>query len=139
MFSGVSGSQTQQNVAGHRHCILVASSNPYPLPTPVYRPQVQNLEQGENIEVQTQSRLSDAETVAKSFGQVRMESGYLFVYQGWLMFAADHQSADPYFSMQCSVSLSVICPKQLPKLKSIYNAVNMTPSVDPSICYNILF
>ncbi|KAI8539198.1 hypothetical protein RHMOL_Rhmol09G0162600 [Rhododendron molle] len=69
MFSGVSGSQTQQNVAGHRHCILVAASNPYPLPTPVYRPQVQNLEQGENIEAQTQSRLSDAETVAKSFGQ----------------------------------------------------------------------
>lgn len=55
------------------------------------------------------------------------------------MFAADHQSADPYFSMQCSVSLSVICPKQLPKLRSIYNAVNMTHSVDPCICYNIMF
>lgn len=72
MFSGGSGSQTQQNVPGHRHCILIASSNPHPLPTPVYRPQVQNLEQGENNEAQTQSRLSDAETVAKSFGQVCM-------------------------------------------------------------------
>lgn len=30
------------------------------------------------------------------------------------------------FSMQCSVSLSVICPKQLPKLRAIYNAVMMT-------------
>ncbi|XP_058182821.1 mediator of RNA polymerase II transcription subunit 25 isoform X2 [Rhododendron vialii] len=103
MFSGVCGSQTQQNVAGHRHCILVASSNPYPLPTPVYRPQVQNLEQGENIEAQTQSRLSDAETVAKSFGQ-------------------------------SSVSLSVICPKQLPKLKSIYNAGKRNPrAADPPV------
>lgn len=103
MFSGVSGSRTQQNVAGQRHCILVASSNPYPLPTPVYRPQVQNLEQGENIEAQTQSRLSDAETVAKSFGQ-------------------------------CSVSLSVICPKQLPKLKSIYNAGKRNPhAADPPV------
>lgn len=31
--------------------------------------------------------------------------------------------AFPSLSLQCSVSLSVICPKQLPKLKSIYNAV----------------
>ncbi|PSR91194.1 Mediator of RNA polymerase II transcription subunit like [Actinidia chinensis var. chinensis] len=103
MFSGVSGSQTQQNVAGQRHCILVAASNPYPLPTPVYRPPLQNLEQGENIEVQTQSRLSDAETVAKSFGQ-------------------------------CSVSLSVICPKQLPKLRAIYNAGKRNPrAADPPV------
>ena len=64
------GNQTQQNVDGQRHCILVAASNPYPLPTPVYRPQIQNLEQTENIEAQIESRLSDAETVAKSFAQV---------------------------------------------------------------------
>ena len=31
--------------------------------------------------------------------------------------------AFPSLSLQCGVSLSVICPKQLPKLKSIYNAV----------------
>lgn len=71
MFSMVpNGNQNQQNVDGQRHCILVAASNPYPLPTPVYRPQMQNLEQSENIEAQTESRLSDAETVAKSFAQV---------------------------------------------------------------------
>ncbi|KAF5745288.1 PHYTOCHROME AND FLOWERING TIME 1 family protein [Tripterygium wilfordii] len=74
-----------------RHCILVAASNPYPLPTPVYRPQLQNLERGENIEAETENHLSDAETLAKSFAQ-------------------------------CSVSLSIICPKQLPKLRAIYNA-----------------
>ncbi|KAL7001213.1 Mediator of RNA polymerase II transcription subunit 25 [Sarracenia purpurea var. burkii] len=103
MFSGVSGSQTQQNVDGHRHCILVAASNPYPLPTPVYRPKLQNLEQGESIEAQTESRLSDAETVAKSFAQ-------------------------------CSVSLSVICPKQLQKLKAIYNAGKRNPrAADPPV------
>ncbi|KAF5940219.1 hypothetical protein HYC85_021386 [Camellia sinensis] len=69
MLSPPSGSQAQQNVDGQRHCILIAASNPYPLPTPVYRPKLQNLEQGENMEAQTESRLSDAEMVAKSFGQ----------------------------------------------------------------------
>ncbi|XVE91389.1 hypothetical protein REPUB_Repub01dG0005500 [Reevesia pubescens] len=97
------GNQTQQNVDGQRHCILVAASNPYPLPTPVYRPQIQNLEQSENIEAQTESRLSDAETVAKSFAQ-------------------------------CSVSLSVICPKQLSKLKAIYSAGKRNPrAADPPV------
>ncbi|XP_057996178.1 mediator of RNA polymerase II transcription subunit 25 [Hevea brasiliensis] len=85
------GSQSQQNIDGQRHCVLIAASNPYPLPTPVYRPQIQNLEQSENIDQQTESRLSDSETVAKSFPQ-------------------------------CSVSLSVICPKQLSKIRAIYNA-----------------
>ncbi|CAK7326531.1 unnamed protein product [Dovyalis caffra] len=85
------GSQTQPNIDGQRNCILISASNPHPLPTPVYRPQIQNLEQAENIDTQNESRLSDAETVAKSFPQ-------------------------------CLVSLSVICPKQLPKLRSIYNA-----------------
>ncbi|KAF8389791.1 hypothetical protein HHK36_024310 [Tetracentron sinense] len=100
MFSlAPNGSQTQQNVDGQRHCILVAASNPYPLPTPVYRPQIQNLEQSENIEVQTENRLSDAETVAKSFAQ-------------------------------CLVSLSVISPKQLPKLRGKRNARAADPSVD---------
>ncbi|KAJ9140693.1 hypothetical protein P3X46_031309 [Hevea brasiliensis] len=85
------GSQPQQNIDGQRHCVLIAASNPYPLPTPVYRPQMQNLEQSQYIDPQTESCLSDAETVAKSFPQ-------------------------------CSVSLSVICPKQLPKIRAIYNA-----------------
>ncbi|KAK7821136.1 mediator of rna polymerase ii transcription subunit 25 [Quercus suber] len=59
-------------------------------------PQIQHLEKGENIEEQTESRSSDAETVAKSFAQ-------------------------------CSVSLSVICPKQLPKLRTIFNAARHNP------------
>ncbi|KAK6134087.1 hypothetical protein DH2020_032184 [Rehmannia glutinosa] len=68
MFSSPSGNQNQ-NVDGQRHCILVAASNPYPLPTPVYRPQPQNIEQSENIETQPDNRLSDAEALAKSFAQ----------------------------------------------------------------------
>ncbi|KAA3488324.1 mediator of RNA polymerase II transcription subunit 25-like isoform X2 [Gossypium australe] len=97
------GNQTPQNVDGQRHCILVAASNPYPLPTPVYRPQIQNLEQVEHSEAQTESRLSDAETVARSFAQ-------------------------------CSVSLSVICPKQLAKLKAIYSAGKRNPrAADPPV------
>ncbi|XP_054795673.1 mediator of RNA polymerase II transcription subunit 25-like isoform X1 [Prosopis cineraria] len=85
------GRQSQQNVDLQKHCILVAASNPYPLPTPVYVPRLQNLDQGETIESNTGNRLHDAEAVAKAFPQ-------------------------------CSVSLSVICPKQLPKVKVIYNA-----------------
>ncbi|KAL3510850.1 hypothetical protein ACH5RR_030251 [Cinchona calisaya] len=96
MFSSNYGNQTQQNLDGQRHCILVAASNPNPLPTPVYRPQPQNVEQSENTEIQTDGRLSDAETVAKSFAQ-------------------------------CSISLSVICPKQLPKVRAIYNAAKKNP------------
>ena len=65
MFSIMSnGGETQQNVDGQNHCILIAASNPYPLPTPVNRPRIQNLEQNENIDPQTESCLSDAETVA---------------------------------------------------------------------------
>jgi mediator of RNA polymerase II transcription subunit 25 len=70
------GSQTQSNIDEQRNCILIAASNPHPLPTPVYRPQIQNLEQTENIDAQNESRLSDAETVAKSFPQVLILFSY---------------------------------------------------------------
>ncbi|XP_065880357.1 mediator of RNA polymerase II transcription subunit 25 isoform X2 [Euphorbia lathyris] len=97
------GSQGQQNIDGQRHCVLIAASNPYPLPTPVYRPQIHNLEQSENVDSQTESRLSDAETVVQSFPL-------------------------------CSISLSVICPKQLPKLRAIYNAGKRnTRAADPAV------
>ncbi|PRQ40409.1 putative von Willebrand factor, type A [Rosa chinensis] len=104
MFTNIqNGSQNQQNVDFQKHCILVAASNPHPLPTPVYRPQIQNVEKSENIDAQTESRLYDAEAVAKSFAQ-------------------------------CLVSLSVICPKQLPKLRAIYNAGKRNPrAADPPI------
>ncbi|PIN17547.1 hypothetical protein CDL12_09792 [Handroanthus impetiginosus] len=90
MFSSPNGNQSQ-NVEGQRHCILVAASNPYPLPTPVYRPQPQNAEKSDGIEALPDTRLFDAEAIAQSFAQ-------------------------------CAISLSVICPKQLPKLRGIYNA-----------------
>ncbi|KAF5179454.1 Mediator of rna polymerase ii transcription subunit [Thalictrum thalictroides] len=97
------GSATQ-SVDGHnKHCILVAASNPYPLPTPVYRPKIPKMEQGEDIEQSSESCLADAETVAKSFAK-------------------------------CSLSLSVISPKQLPKLRAIYNAGKRNPrAADPSV------
>nr|KAJ0207549.1 hypothetical protein LSAT_V11C500249680 [Lactuca sativa] len=85
------------------HCILVAASNPYPLPTVVYQLPMQKIEPTDNNEAQSESCLSDAETIAKAFSQ-------------------------------CSVSLSVICPKQLPKLKVVYNARKRIPSAaDPTI------
>nr|XP_011464020.1 PREDICTED: mediator of RNA polymerase II transcription subunit 25-like isoform X1 [Fragaria vesca subsp. vesca] len=97
------GSQNQQNVDFQKHCILVAASDPCPLPTPGYRPQMQNMEQSEISDAQTESCLYDAEAVAKSFAQ-------------------------------CFVSLSIICPKQLPKLRAIYNAGKRNPrAADPPI------
>ncbi|XP_062111181.1 mediator of RNA polymerase II transcription subunit 25 isoform X2 [Humulus lupulus] len=101
--SAQNGNQNQQNVDCQRHCILIAASNPHPLSTPVFRPQIQSLEQSENIDAQTESRLSDAETIAKSFSQ-------------------------------CLISLSVISPKQLPKLRAIYNAGKRNPRAnDPPV------
>ncbi|XP_024029332.1 mediator of RNA polymerase II transcription subunit 25-like, partial [Morus notabilis] len=104
MFPSVqNGNQSQPNMDYQRHCILISASNPHPLSTPVFRPQVQNLEQSENIDGQTENRLSDAETIAKSFAQ-------------------------------CLVSLSVVSPKQLPKLRAIYNAGKRNPRAnDPPI------
>ncbi|KAK9051117.1 hypothetical protein SSX86_027743 [Deinandra increscens subsp. villosa] len=103
MFPYANASQNQHNLGVQRHCILVAASNPYPLPTPVYRPPIQKIEPSDNSEAQSESRLSDAESIAKAFSQ-------------------------------CSISLSVICPKQLPKLKAIYNAAKRNPSSpDPTI------
>ncbi|PWA44492.1 phytochrome and flowering time regulatory protein (PFT1) [Artemisia annua] len=103
MMFPVNAAQNQHNIGVQRHCILVAASNPYPLPTPVYRPPIQKTEPTDNTEAQSESRLSDAETIAKTFPQ-------------------------------CPVSLSVICPKQLPKLKAIYNAGKRNPSAgEPTI------
>ncbi|CAK8537327.1 unnamed protein product [Lathyrus sativus] len=86
-----SGDSNQQNVDMHMHCILVAASNPYPLQTPVYVPQLQSVEQSESIDSDPGNQLYDAEAVAKAFPQF-------------------------------AISLSIICPKQLPKVKAIYNA-----------------
>ncbi|KAK9725101.1 hypothetical protein RND81_05G122700 [Saponaria officinalis] len=98
------GYQAQQNVDGKRHCVLVSTSNPYPLPTLVYRPKIENPEQEENDESQTNNYIYDAETVAEWFGQ-------------------------------CSVSLSVISPRQLPKLRAIYNAAKCSQKTSEPTVY----
>jgi mediator of RNA polymerase II transcription subunit 25 len=54
----------------HMHCILVAASNPYPLQTPVYVPQLPSLEQSESVDSDPGNQLYDAEAVAKVFPQV---------------------------------------------------------------------
>ncbi|KAL9240644.1 hypothetical protein vseg_014840 [Gypsophila vaccaria] len=97
------GYQAAQNVDGTRHCVLVSASNPYPLPTPVYKPKIEELELDENGEAQMNLFAYDAETVAKWFGQ-------------------------------CSVSLSVISPRQLPKLRAIYNAAKRSQTTsEPAV------
>ncbi|XP_068648796.1 mediator of RNA polymerase II transcription subunit 25-like [Aristolochia californica] len=94
---------SQQSTDAQKHCILVAASNPFTLPTPACLPPAQNLEQKESPDVQRESSLSDAETVAKSFAQ--------------------------FF-----VSLSIISPKQIPKLRAIYTAGKRNPrATDPAI------
>ncbi|XP_072993377.1 mediator of RNA polymerase II transcription subunit 25 isoform X3 [Typha latifolia] len=104
MFQGSpSVNQSHQNHEVQKHCVLVAASNPHPMPTPVYRPPVPGLDHNENAEALMETCLADAETVAKSFSQ-------------------------------CSVSLSVISPKQLPKLRAVYNAGKRNPrTADPSV------
>lgn len=74
------GSQTQPSVDGQKHCILVAASNPYSLPTPVSRSSVKKMEQSDSVEVQSESRLYDAEAVAKSFSQVGKIIVYFFCF-----------------------------------------------------------
>lgn len=54
----------------HKHSILVAASNPYPLSTLVSKPRIWNAENHEKYEVLIEMCLSDAEMVAKSFSQV---------------------------------------------------------------------
>lgn len=73
-------SQNRKNVDFQRHCILVAASNPYPLPTPVCQPQIQNLERSENTEAQTESYLSDVETLAKLFPRVCLYVYIVFAF-----------------------------------------------------------
>ncbi|GLT91765.1 hypothetical protein SLE2022_096380 [Rubroshorea leprosula] len=99
-------SQNKKYVDFRRHCILVAASNPHPLPTTICRPQIQNLEPSENTEARTESYLSDVETVAKLFPR-------------------------------CSVSLSVICPKQLPKLRDIYNGGKQSSQAPDPPTYSV--
>ncbi|KAI5082202.1 hypothetical protein GOP47_0001945 [Adiantum capillus-veneris] len=81
-----------------KHCILVAASNPHRLPTPIPRPPVQGLPQPS-----TSSDPSAAE-------------------HWWL---ADADTVAKAFS-QCSVSLSIISPRQLLSLRSIFNMAKRT-------------
>ncbi|KAF3781629.1 Mediator of RNA polymerase II transcription subunit 25 [Nymphaea thermarum] len=98
MFHSANLNQLPQAVEIQKHCILIAASNPHPLPTPVSLPTTQELEQKENSEVKAEGRLCDAEAVAKAF-------------------------------VQCHASLSVVSPKQLPKLKAIYNVAKRSSRV----------
>jgi mediator of RNA polymerase II transcription subunit 25 len=61
--------ESSQVVTGEvsKHCVLACASNPYVLPTPVYRPSVEKNENGEPMQP---SFLADAEAVAKCFSQV---------------------------------------------------------------------
>lgn len=77
-------------VPQQKHCLLIAASNPYRLPTPVIRPPILLLPNGQPELQSEQWWLADAEAVAKAFPP-------------------------------CQVSLSVIAPRQLPLLRSIYN------------------
>eukprot|EP00250_Pteridium_aquilinum_P010787 c19625_g2_i3 orf=3-2057(-) len=91
-------SSVPQVTERQKHCILVAASNPHRLPTPISRPpvQVQGLQQA--------SANSDPSAAE----------------HWWL---ADADTVAKAFS-QCSVSLSVISPRDLNLLKTIFNTAN---------------
>ncbi|OAE32534.1 hypothetical protein AXG93_3242s1570 [Marchantia polymorpha subsp. ruderalis] len=97
-----------------RHCLLIATSNPHRLPTPVPSPPVpmfSQQSQGNNADTQLEQwYLADADTVSQAYAP-------------------------------CSVSLSVIAPRQLPLLRNLYSqakrlsrgseGVNEPPKVSP--------
>lgn len=68
---------SRQTPDAQKHCILVAASNPHPLPTPVFAIPASSLEHTETVEVKGEICLADADTVAKSIGQV-IYKFYLF-------------------------------------------------------------
>ncbi|KAJ7536305.1 hypothetical protein O6H91_12G063800 [Diphasiastrum complanatum] len=81
-----------QGVERQKHCVLVAASNPHRLATPVPRPPLTTfVQQGGGSEVQAE--------------------------HWWLADADTVAKAFP----QCLVSLSVVSPRQLPVLKTVYN------------------
>ncbi|KAL0695414.1 hypothetical protein Bca4012_062594 [Brassica carinata] len=71
MFPPPSG-QSQPTNDLKSHCILITASNLYSLPTPVYHPKLQNAEQSKNGGAQSESRLSNAETVASYFSREKL-------------------------------------------------------------------
>lgn len=67
------GSHSQPRPDCHKHCILVAASNPYPIETYIYKYVPQNTETRRNCSVPMEAYLSDAVMVAKRFSQVLEE------------------------------------------------------------------
>jgi mediator of RNA polymerase II transcription subunit 25 len=59
-------------VPQQKHCLLIAASNPYRLPTPVIRPPILFLPNGQPELQAEQWWLADAEAVAKAFPPVRI-------------------------------------------------------------------
>ncbi|KAJ3683442.1 hypothetical protein LUZ60_013669 [Juncus effusus] len=93
LYDETKGQVSVGNDVVSKHCVLVCASNPYALPTPVYRPKVLA---GEEMMDGGHPSLADAETLARCF---------------------------PH----CGISLSVISPKQLPALRTIFNAARRNP------------
>lgn len=77
--TGTETDQAQDHfIAGERHCILVAASNPMLIPTAVSMPIISNgqFSSGTNIQLS----LADAQTVAKAYAQVNIEEDMQIIY-----------------------------------------------------------
>ncbi|XP_074306556.1 uncharacterized protein LOC141641808 [Silene latifolia] len=85
------GYHTGGNLDGKRHCVLVASGNPYPYDRWFIKPNIDGCGN-------TYSCFSD-ETVARWFAQ-------------------------------CSVSLSVICTRNIPKIRTLYQLAKRNPNAE---------
>ena len=64
---GVPEEHREYYSSGEKHCLLVASSNPFSLPRPVWLPVIKD---GGSMSVQTEWCLVDVEDVAKLFPKV---------------------------------------------------------------------
>ncbi|KAH9315691.1 hypothetical protein KI387_024318, partial [Taxus chinensis] len=98
--------QMAQGMDRQKHCVLVAASNPHPLATPVRRP--------------------SSHTSSQQNGNSEFQTPQ------WL---ADAETVAKSYA-QSFVSLSVIAPKQLPKLRSVYNAGKRNPSATDAVMEN---
>lgn len=84
------GTEAGQYFLGERHCILVAASNPYPIPSQLELPKISDGFCG----VETYLSTTDAKTVAEMFIQVASKKFLPLLFFGGLIMLLFHLAID---------------------------------------------
>ena len=84
------GIEAGQYFLGERHCILVAASNPYPIPSQLELPKISD----GFCEVETYSSMTDAKKVAERFIQVALKKFLPLLFFGGLIMLLFHLAID---------------------------------------------